>query len=180
MFCSSCGTQVPDDSIRCTNCGAAMRAGAGGVPADVAQPGGAIKGFFILVGSYFTMPLKTLRLTQSQLREIGAKGSFDISADLPHLNWLRVAGGVLASTAVFGMLLWGVVKAIGALSNSNEFESFGGGGGSVGDRLFHALLYLIVGGLGAVVVDWFVMYLVELISIWVGIANNIKKMADRR
>jgi hypothetical protein len=179
MFCSSCGTQVPDDSIRCTNCGAAMR-GAGGAGASGAQTGGgALKGFFILIGSYFTMPLRTLKLTASQLREIGQKGSFDVSADLPHLNWLRIAGGVVACTAIFAVILYCLVKAIGALSGQS-YDEFGGGGGGVGDKLFHCVMWLIGGGLFAVFADWFVMQLVEFISLWVGIANNIKKMADRR
>lgn len=178
MFCSSCGTQVPDDSIRCTNCGASMR-GAGGAASSGAQSGGgAVKGFFILIGSYFTMPLRTLKLTAAQLREIGQKGSFDVTADLPHLNWLRIAGGVVACTAIFGVILFCLVKAISALGGQS-YGDYGGGDG-VGEKLLHAVGWLIGGGLGAVLADWFVMQLVEFISLWVGISNNIKKMADRR
>ena len=169
MFCSSCGTQVPDDSVRCTNCGAVMR---GGAAAAGSSAGGAIKGFFILVASFFTMPIRTLVLTRSQLREIGSKGMFEIGGELPHLNWLRVAGGVIACIAIFGALLFGIFAGISAL---DEFSY------DKGSALMKFVGYIvIVGPLFAVFANWFVMYLVELISLWVSIANNIRKMADRR
>jgi len=168
MFCSSCGTQVPDDSVRCTNCGATMRGGA----AAASGTGGAIKGFFILLGSYFTMPLRTLIITRNQLREIGAKGMFDVGGELPHLNWLRVAGGVIACVAIFGALLFGIFQGISAL----DAFSYDKGG-----ALMKFVGYIVIAGpLFAVFANWFVMYLVELITLWVGIANNIRKMADRR
>jgi len=170
MFCSTCGTQVPDDAIRCTNCGAAMRSTPGSAFASVASSG-AVKGFFILIGSWFTMPLKTMKLTAAQLREIGSKGAFDISTELPHLNWVRIAGGVLACFAVFVVVIYCLIQAIRSLGQMDF---------SVQDALLDFVKYLILGGLGAVVADWAVMYLVELISLWVGMANNIKKMADRR
>jgi hypothetical protein len=170
MFCSSCGTQVPDDANRCTNCGAAMRSGAGAAFASVASSG-AVKGFFILIASWFTMPLKTMKLTAAQLREIGARGEIDVSGELPHLNWVRVAGGVLACFAVFVVALYFLIQA---------FRSLGQMDFSVKDALLDFVRYLILGGLGAVVADWAVMYLVELISLWVGMAGNIKKMAERR
>jgi hypothetical protein len=169
MFCSNCGTQVPDDSVRCTNCGAAMR---GGATAVSHSGGGAVKGFFILVGSYFTMPIKTVVMTRNQLREIGSRGMFDVSMELPHLNWLRVAGGVIACVAIFGALLYGIVKAILQLQ-AMDYDA--------GGALMRFAGYLIIAGpLLAVFANWFIMYMVELISLWVAIANNIKKMADRR
>jgi hypothetical protein len=170
MFCSTCGTQVPDDANRCTNCGAAMRSSPGAALASVASSG-AVKGFFILIASWFTMPLKTMKLTAAQLREIGTKGAFDISSDLPHLSWVRVAGGVLACAAVFGVLIYFLIQAFRSLGEMNY---------SVQEALTDFIKYLILGALGAVIADWAVMYLVELISLWVGTANNIKKMADRR
>ncbi|HZF17062.1 MAG TPA: zinc ribbon domain-containing protein [Steroidobacteraceae bacterium] len=169
MFCSSCGTQVPDDSIRCTNCGAAMR---GGSAAAGSQSGGAVKGFFILVASYFLMPLKTLKIVRDQLREIGSKGMLDVSTELPHLNWVRVAGGVIACLAIIVALLGGLFKGISAYQE-NSYDT--------GNAIMQFLVYLvIVGPLCAVAFNWFIMYMVELITIWVSINNNIKRMADRR
>jgi hypothetical protein len=172
MFCSSCGTQVPDDSIRCTNCGASMRGAGAGAAAGTHSGGGAVKGFFILVASYFMMPLRTLKIVRDQLREIGSKGVLDVSTELPHLNWLRVAGGVVACLAIFAALLYGLIKAISAL-DSFSYDA----GNSI---VWFFVWLVIIGPLAAVVFNWFIMYMVELISIWVSINNNIRKMADRR
>ncbi len=172
MFCSSCGTQVPDDSVRCTNCGSAMRGAGGGAASGAQSGGGAIKGFFVLFGSYFTMPIRTLILTRNQLREIGAKGMFDVTAELPHLNWLRIAGGVIACVAILCGLIYGIFSGISAL-DSFEYDK--------GGALMKFVGYIVlVGPLVAVFANWFIMYIVELISLWVAIANNIKKMAERR
>ena len=169
MFCSNCGTQVSDDAIRCTNCGASLRTGPGAALAAVASSG-AVKGFLILIGSWFTMPLKTMKQTAAQLREIGSKGAFDVSSELPHLNWMRVAGGVLACAAVFGVIIYCLIQA---------FRSLGEMSYSVQDGLTDFIKYLIMGGLGAVVADWVTMYLVELIALWLSMASSLKKMADR-
>jgi zinc-ribbon domain len=169
MFCSSCGTQVPDDSIRCTNCGAAMR---GGSAVAGSLSGGAVRGFIILVASWFLMPLKTLKIVRDQLREIGSKGMLDVSTELPHLNWVRVAGGVIACLAIFVALLVGLFKGISAY-NANSYDT--------GNAIMQFLLWLLIlGPLCAVVFNWAIMYMVELITIWVSINNNIKRMADRR
>ena len=148
-----------------------MRGGGAGA-ATGARSGGAVKGFFILVASYFMMPLRTLKIVREQLREIGSRGVIDVGTELPHLNWLRVAGGVVACLAIFGALLYGLVKAISAL-DSFSYEA--------GNSIMQFLVWLVLlGPLCAVFANWFIMYLVELISIWVTINNNIKKMADRR
>ena len=147
-----------------------MRGGAGAAAGQ--SGGGAVKGFFILLASYFIMPLKTLRIVRDQLREIGSKGVLDISTDLPHLNWLRVAGGVVACVAIFGALIFGLIRAISAL-DAFSYDA--------GNAIVWFVVYLvIVGPLCAVFFNWFVMYMVELISIWLNINSNIKKMADRR
>jgi hypothetical protein len=147
-----------------------LRGGAGAASSQAG--GGAVKGFFILVASYFLMPLRTLRIVRDQLREVGSKGVLDLSTELPHLNWLRVAGGVVACIAIFLALLFGLFKGISAY-NENSYE--------MGTAIVQFIVYfLIVGPLFAVFANWFVMYMVELISIWLNINSNIKKMADRR
>ncbi len=146
--------------------------GAGAGAAAGAGSGGAVKGFFILVASYFMMPLRTLKIVREQLREIGSKGVIDVSTELPHLNWLRVAGGVVACLAIFVALIAGLIGAISAL-DSFSYDA--------GNSIVKFFFYLVIAGpLGAVFANWFIMYLVELISIWVTINNNIRKMADRR
>ena len=144
----------------------------GGSAAAGSSSGSAVKGFFILIASWFLMPLKTLKIVRDQLREIGSKGMLDVSTELPHLNWVRVAGGVIACLAIFIALLAGLFEGISAY-NEHSYET--------GTAIVQFIVYLvIVGPLCAVVANWFIMYMVELITIWVSMNNNIKRMADRR
>ena len=74
MYCPKCGTQNADNSTRCIKCdthfaGAAFKAGA----SQIAQSG-IVKGLLVLWGQWFVMPLRTLKLTAQQLRELGGAG----------------------------------------------------------------------------------------------------------
>jgi hypothetical protein len=71
---------------------------AAGAALSALTQSGAVKGFFILVLSFFMKPLRTLRMTAKHLREIGAKSALEVeNTNVPHLTWLGVAGNVIAS-----------------------------------------------------------------------------------
>jgi len=163
MFCSSCGTQLPEGSVRCTNCGATLNEFNISAAISSAANSGAIKGFFILLASFFVMPLKTLRLTVQQLRAIGSRGALDVeSTDVPHLSWLKTAGNLIASIVVVICVVSGIGKGLATLWDGSAI------GGLIG--------YPIAGLLFAIVADWLIMFWLELMQLWVNIANDIKHM----
>jgi len=169
MFCPTCGTQNAEGALRCANCGthftgAALRAGA----AQLARSG-VVKGFFVLWGAWFTMPFKTLRITGQQLREIGG-GGLDVANDIPHLTWVRVAGGTVASIAVILILAAGVIKGITGLGDIRWNAS-----GALLGLIGYPLIALLI----AIAMDWFVMMGTEMLGLWLGISQNIKKLAAR-
>lgn len=171
MYCPKCGQQNPDDSSRCAHCGthfagAAFKAGA----VQLAQSG-VIKGFFVLWGQWFVMPLRTLKLTAQQLRELGGAGTMNLNTDIPHLTWIRIAGGTLACIGIFVAVLGGVVMALNALS---------GIGRAPVAAITKFIGYLLGGGLSAIAIDWFIMtWMVEGLGLMIGIANNIRKLAEK-
>lgn len=169
MFCPNCGTQNADNAPRCGSCGthftgAALRAGA----VQLARSG-VVKGFFVLWGAWFTMPFKTLRITGQQLREIGG-GGLNVANDIPHLTWVRVAGGTLASIAVLVVLAAGIVKGITGL---------GGIRWNTSGALLGVIGYPLIALLIAIILDWFVMMGTEMLGLWLGMSQNIKKLALR-
>lgn len=168
MFCSNCGTQLPEGSVRCTNCGATLNEFNISAAISSAAKSGAIKGFFILLVSFFVMPLKTLRLTVQQLRAIGSRGALDVeSTDVPHLTWLKTAGNLIAS--IVGVIC--VVSGIGmGLASLGDFRY------SAGSAIGGLIGYPIAGVLLAIVADWLIMFWLELMQLWVNIANDIKQM----
>jgi len=172
MFCPKCGTRVPDGSSHCSNCGAALAGSSLKAGAVQIAQSSAVKGFFVLWGMWFTMPLKTLKLCARQLREFGQAGSLETSSDLPHLSWVRVAGGTIASIGIVIFIAIGVIKGLMSLG---DFRYSAG-------RAFGGLIGYPIGGFFAAIVwDWFVMtWFVEMLGLWVGMANDIKKLASAR
>jgi len=169
MFCPNCGTQNADNALRCASCGthftgAALRAGA----VQIARSG-VVKGFFVLWGGWFTMPFKTLRITAQQLREIGG-GGLDVANDVPHLTWVRVAGGTLASIVVLVVLAAAIIKGLAGLGDIRWNTS---------GALLGLIGYPLLGLLIAIALDWFVMMGTEMLGLWLGISQNIKKLASR-
>lgn len=172
MFCPKCGAQNADNSARCTSCGthftgAALLAGA----AQVAQSG-VVKGFFALWLAWFTMPIKTIRVTARQLREFGGGGAIDVGNDIPHLTWVRAAGGTLACIGIFVALAWGVWKGIDGLG-AIKYDT--------GGALLGLIGYPLAGALAAIVIDWAIMtWIVEMLGLWIGMSDNIRRMASGR
>jgi predicted nucleic acid-binding Zn ribbon protein len=164
MFCPQCGKQIPGGSTECPQCGEVLKE-------ITKSEGGAIMGFFLLLASFFTMPIKTLKITVIQLREIGSKGKLDTEAtEIPHLTWLGIAGHLLASITVILIVIIGVFRGFASL----EYLRY-----SVSDALGGLLVNIIGGVFLAIIADWLIMIVLELLLLWVGIANGIKKMAHK-
>lgn len=167
MFCSNCGENIPDSSLKCPKCG--HPTGIGGTIQQEFE-GGAFKGFLILLLSFFTMPLKTLKLTGVQLREVGAKGALDVKhTTIPHLTWLAVASKMLASIAIVLAILWGLSKGVMSLGDMKY---------NAKDALLGLVMYPIGGILIAAALDWLIMIWFELLALMVNIANDIRRIAD--
>lgn len=165
MFCPNCGAKAAEGSARCSQCGEVF--GATGVKTD----GGAVKGFFILIASFFMMPVKTLKLTAQQLRELGGKGSLDTDAtEIPHLTWLGVAGHFFASFVVVLIIIVGVAKGLLSLK---AFED------SAKEAIGGLILSPILGVIAAIAANWLIMIWLELLLLLVNIANDIKKIANK-
>ncbi|MDP2824594.1 MAG: zinc ribbon domain-containing protein [Sulfuritalea sp.] len=168
MFCSGCGTQLSEGSVKCTNCGASLNEFNISAAISSAAQSGAIKGFFILSASFFMMPLKTLRLTVQQLRAIGNQGALDVeSTDVPHLSWLKTAGNVVASIVVVICVASGIGMGLASLGDF-RYSAGSAIGGLIGYPIGSLLL--------AIAADWLIMFWLELMQLWVNIANDIKHM----
>jgi hypothetical protein len=114
------------------------------------------------------MPLKTLRLTVQQLRTIGSRGALDVeSTDIPHLSWLKTAGNLIASTVVVIFVVWGIGAGLASLGDIHRSPS---------GAILGLIAYPIGGLLSAIVADWLIMFWLELMQLWVNIANDIKHM----
>jgi hypothetical protein len=160
MFCPQCGTQNADDSLRCTNCGAALRSAAAANLQAIGESS-AFQGLVVLFVSFFTMPLRTLKIMARMLREVGERGALDTeSSSVPHLTWIQTAGTVLVVVAMFGAGLSCLVAGIA------------GGGAAFVPMLLAAPLAMIA-------VNWVGMAAIETLGLSVDVANNIKKLASR-
>lgn len=157
MFCTNCGAQLPEGSTTCSKCNANL-ASVSKSESGFLQ---ALLGFLILILSYFAMPFKTMKVTIAQLKEVGSKGKLDVAAtDIPHLTWLAVAGHVSASIVVVIIIIAGIVVGLDK-----------GGLAIIGASLGGFIL--------AMAVDWMLMVAIELITLLAGIANDIKKIAQK-
>jgi len=131
---------------------------------------GAFKGLLVLAVSYFTMPVRTVKLMMKMLREVGTQGAIDTeSSDVPHLSWAVTAGVVFVVAAMGVAGVFGVVYVFSGFRQSYDVM------GALGT----ILVRLIGSMLGIVAVNWVLMVLVEGLSLTISMANNIKKMADR-
>ena len=165
MFCSQCGTANTDDSQRCTNCGSALRAAAAANPLQALGQSSAFNGLVVLVVSFFTMPLRTIKIMSRMLREVGDRGAFDTeSSGVPHLTWIQTAGVVLVVFGMVGSALACLVTGLAAIA-----------AGSAGTFV----LMLLAAPLAMVAANWAGMWVIETLSLAVDIANNIKKIANR-
>lgn len=165
MFCSECGTQNSNDSLRCTNCGAALRSAAAPNPLQAIGESSAFKGLLVLAVSFFTMPIRTVKIMGRMLREVGERGAFDTeSSSVPHLTWIQTAGVVLVVLGMVGAGLGCILSGLVAMA-----------AGSAGTFV----LMLLAAPFAMVGVNWAGMWVIETLGLAVDIANNIKKLASR-
>ena len=171
MFCSECGAQNTADSLRCTSCGAALKGAAGPNVLSSLGKSSALKGVFVLIVSFFTMPARTVRIAGRMLRDVGARGAFDTeSSDVPHLTWLQTSGVVLTVLAMIGSALFALGMAVSALSDIGD---------DAASALGSFVLYLVGGALGVVAVNWVMMWGIEILGLAINNSNNLKKIASR-
>jgi len=171
MFCTNCGAQMPNTAINCPQCGASMGVAAASAALNAVAKSGAIKGFVVLVVSFFTMPLKTLRLTVHQLREVGAAGALQLgSTTLPHLSWLRVAGNLVVSIVIVGILATGLVLGLASLGEIRHSPT-----DAIAGLIWKPVAALLV----AVAADWVIGFGLELLGIFVVISNDVRTLVDR-
>lgn len=138
---------------------------------SAAAQSGAVKGFLVLVVSFFTMPLKTLRLTVQQLREVGAAGTLGLgTTTLPHMSWLRVAGNFVVSIAIVGILAYGLYEAVSALGQIKY---------SVKEALMGSVWALVSAVFKAIAADWVIGFVLEFLGILVVISNDVRSIATR-
>lgn len=165
MFCSGCGAKVALGSARCPQCGEVLGFGGSVIT------GNAFKGFIILLVSWFTMPLRTLKITLVQLRELGGKGSLDVEdTETPHLTWLVIAGNFLSSLVIALILILGVLIGINSLKAWEYSKQ---------DAIRGFIVSPIIGVFAAIAVDWLIMIWREILLLMVYIAKDIKKIANR-
>ena len=168
MFCTNCGAQLPEGSTTCSKCNASL--------ASAPRSEGGISKIFLglglLVLSFFTMPLKTFKLTLVQLKEIGGKGKLNVEAtEVPHLTWLEVTAHVIASIVVIGIIIYFIIRGFNSFGELLE--------DSVSDAVKELISNILTGIFFAIVADWAIMLTLELISLGIIVANNIKKIAEK-
>jgi hypothetical protein len=137
----------------------------------VSQEGSPVAGFFILIAAFFSMPIKTLKITIQELREVGNKGKLDVAAtDIPHLTWLHIAGHLFISIIVVVIVVLGILGGLYSLKGIRYSPT-----GAIGGLI----LYPLGGAFAAILADWFMAIGLELLGLWSGMANDIKKISQR-
>ncbi|RMF95271.1 MAG: zinc ribbon domain-containing protein [Candidatus Schekmanbacteria bacterium] len=166
MFCIECGKQIPDCSTVCPECGQVLK-----ITKITPSYRSTIKGFFGLLFSFISMPIKTLKLTVNELKELGNQGKLDVdSTNIPHLTWLGIAGRMIISIIIIGTVIFGFASGINYLTQIRR---------SMGNAI-GGLIGSIIGGLFlAIFLDWLFSLSLEMMQIFVNISNDIKKLSNK-
>lgn len=171
MFCTNCGAQIAGGAIKCPECGTSMGAAAASAAFQAAKQSGVLKGIFVLIVSFITMPLKTLRLTVQQLRELGGAGVLGLGdTTLPHLSWLRVANNFVASVVIVTILAVGIFQGLWSLGDLKY---------SAKDAIAGLIWKPVAALLVAVVADWIIGIVMELLGILIVISNDVRAILNR-
>jgi hypothetical protein len=87
---------------------------------------------------------------------------------VPHLTWLTVAGHVLASIVVIVTIIIYVYLGFKLFDKNYFLESLG------------RLIANMLGGIFfSIIANWVIMILLELLTISIGVANNIRRIAAK-
>ncbi|HXK34580.1 MAG TPA: hypothetical protein VNM91_11280 [Dehalococcoidia bacterium] len=124
----------------------------------------AVVGFFIVVVSFFTLPIKFLKRAWDELAAIGKRGSVELddSDDLPFLSWLLILGRSLI--ALGAVLLYLLVILAASSSEDNAAAA--------------VVLAILFGPLLSLVFIWLYGMLLEFISVQILVARNTRLTAE--
>jgi hypothetical protein len=122
----------------------------------------AIVGFVVVLISFFTLPLRFIRRSWSELSEIGRRRSVQVEGgeDIPLLNWLLVLGRALIS---IGAVLVYIIMVIAAAASDS--------GGAV-------VLTIIFGPLVSFAIIWFYGIILELLSLQILVVRNTRQIIE--
>jgi hypothetical protein len=132
-----------------------------------------VYGLWLLIITFFRMPIIVWKGTRAQLEALAEKDEFDMEATgSPCMTWIAFSGKAFISVLNF------LIMAVAVLAG--VYNLFGGFFGSVGfftgwGRL---ILYPIVGYLATVAVTWALSYWIELITLGINLANDISALRD--
>lgn len=113
-----------------------------------------VVGILVLIGSFFTLPVRWIKETGSRLAEIGERRSVVVeqTEDVPLLSWLLVCGRMviaLAAILVYPAII--IIAIVAAISDDN------GAGGIIVAILF--------GWIPAILLLWVLGVWLELVSL---------------
>ena len=113
-----------------------------------------VVGVLVLIGSFFTLPVRWIRQTGSTLAEIGERRSVVVeeSEDVPLLNWLVVCGRLVIAVAAILVYLAIIIAAISAAISDDN--------GAAG-----IILAVLFGWIPSILLLWFLGVWLELVSL---------------
>jgi hypothetical protein len=132
-----------------------------------------IYGLWLLIITFFKMPIIVWKGTRTQLEALAEEEDFDMeSTGSPCMTWIAFSGKAFISVLNFLIMAFAVLAAI--------YNLLSGMFGSVGfftgwGRL---ILYPIVGYLATVAVTWALSYWIELITLGINLANDITALRE--
>jgi ribosomal protein L40E len=158
MFCANCGAQNKDEAKFCVKCGQTfIETKKQEGPASL-QPAGIppaeplfLKGVWVVIRSFFSLPYKFITDTFSVIRKIGKEGRLLFeSTDIPFLNWMFTTGRVLITLVSFIIIFIGFILGIIILVSA---------GSRYGGRN-------IISGFFGMIFVWTLSVVVVFIQIW--------------
>ena len=195
MNCGACGALAADGDMFCGGCGAKLAErkpspaarvsldpeaverlkGGAHAAAKIAQDLGVqvgkssmLRGLIVMFASFFLMPFKTMSSAGRLLRSIGERGALDEKTDQPHLTWLMTAFPVWGTLVFFSIMIGGALNAFGVVKLVPQ----------AGSSPVAIVSLLVVFYLVAVVVDWLIMIVGELLSLRIRLSQYSRSQLD--
>ena len=132
-----------------------------------------IYGLWLLIISFFQMPIIVWKDTRVQLEALAEKDPMDLMATAsPCITWTAFAGKAFITMLNVIIMLIAVLGGV--------FNLFSGLFGPVGfaTGVGRLIYYPILGYLIAVVATWMLGYLFELVMLAVNVANDIQQIRE--